>query len=102
VGRVAWRNWRSPVELTLVHLDEVRVEREPIALDKAVSNAKGEMMARLHWVLGPSDRILTPLQVDLIDKGKETAGIRLTVETLEEIAMPREGTPAPPPPTPSP
>ncbi len=95
VGRVAWRNWRSPVELSLVHADEVRVEREHIALEQALARTKGELMARLRWVMGPSDRIITPLRADIIAKGQETAGIRLTVETLEEIAMPREGSLSP-------
>lgn len=95
IGRVAWRNWRSPVELSLVHVDEMRVQREPIALEQALGSAKDGLMARLRWVMGPSDRIITPLRADIIERGTESAGVRLTVETLEEIAMPREGSPSP-------
>jgi len=91
-----WRNWKSPVELVIYHIDEVEIRQERIPVEEVIDSARKQMEGQLRWVLGPKDRLLTPLTVDVIDRRPESVGLRLRVETLEEIAAPSRG-PAPPP-----
>lgn len=91
--RGLWRNWKSPVELTLVKVSEIQVRREPVTLQQAVQSARAQMQAQLRWILGPSDRVLRPLQVRVAEQHKDRVGLVLTVETLEEISEPRPGQP---------
>lgn len=96
-GLALGRIWRAPVELVTVTAAEQRVEREPVPLQQVVDAARTQMEARLRWLLGPADQVLTAPRAEVVERGKEYAGIRLFAETLEDIALPREGTPPPPP-----
>ncbi len=97
-----WRNWRSPVELTQVKIEEVQIKREPVTVEQAVTAAREQMEARLRWLLGPSDRLLTPLRIDVVERSGDRAGLSLRVETLEEISEPKLGQPIQPEPPPPP
>jgi len=97
-----WRSWKSPVELVKVTTREVSVQKEPVSVEAAVAAAKADFEARLRWMLGPSDKVITPLQATVLDQTAEFAGVRLRVETLEDIALPREGQPLQPPAPPAP
>lgn len=92
-GLPAWRNWKAPVELVILGAREVRVEQKPIPAAQALQQAKSNMDDRLRWMLGPSDKLLTPMSAEIIEQTSEFIGIRTTVETLEEIAQPRAGEP---------
>lgn len=96
-----WRNWKSPVELVMREHAETAPKREPIPLEEALAAAKAAMAAHLAWVLGPADKVVQPMQAQVVEQTKEFAGILVTVETLEEIAVPLEGAgpvqPTPPP-----
>jgi similar to stage IV sporulation protein len=96
-GLPAWRNWKLPVELVIVRAREVEVHQEPIPETEAVKQATAHMESQLRWLLGPSDKILTPIRAEVLDRGRDFLGVRTTVETLEEIATPRAGTPLPAP-----
>lgn len=97
-GLPGWRNWKPPVELVMLRANEVEIRREPIPEAQALQQAKADLESQLRWILGPSDKILTPLTAEVIDRGNDYLGILVTVETLEEIAQPREGAPIPVPP----
>jgi len=86
-----WRNWKSPVELVIYDIDEVEIHHERIPLKDVVDAAKEQMEGQLRWVLGPQDRLLRPLTVQIVDRRPDSVGLRLTVETLEEIAAPIRG-----------
>lgn len=88
-----WRNWRSPVEIVLVHLEEVEIRREPVAPDQIIGQVRAELESRLRWMLGPSDRLLTPIRVEVADRAADHVGLRVRVETLEEITAPTSGVP---------
>lgn len=88
-----WRNWRPPVEVVIVNLEEVKLRREQVPLSRLLEQATEQMTARLRWLLGPSDRLLAPVQAEVVERGADFVGIRVTAETLEEIAAPREGAP---------
>lgn len=88
---LVWRKWKSPVELVSLTSEEVTVRRERIPLHERVAEARQQMAAQLRWVLGPSDQLLSPLKVEVVEQAKDYAGLRITVETLEDIAAPREG-----------
>jgi hypothetical protein len=93
-----WRNWKSPVELVIYHVNEVEIRRERIPVQEVIDAARQQMEGQLRWVLGPKDRVLKPLTVEVIDRRPDSVGLRLTVETLEEIAAPSRGAlPTPPP-----
>ncbi|HYG58808.1 MAG TPA: sporulation protein YqfD [Symbiobacteriaceae bacterium] len=94
-GLPGWRNWKLPVELVMVTYNEVEVRREPITRDEAVKQATGKLTDQLRWTLGPGDEVLRPVSAEVIDQGSDFLGIRVTAETLEEIAQPREGQPLP-------
>lgn len=94
----SWRNWKPPVELVILHTEEVVVRTDRIPVATALSQATDKLSAQLRWLLGPSDKILTPPRAEVVEQGKDFVGVRVTVETLEEIAAPREGTPPPPQP----
>lgn len=89
----SWRNWRSPVELVKVSAEEVTARKERIPQPRALEQARERMAAQLRWLLGPSDRVLTPLSAKVETEGRDFLGIRVSVETLEEIAWPRAGQP---------
>jgi similar to stage IV sporulation protein len=92
-----WRNWRSPVELVIRSVAEVEEQKRPVAEAALLAQARDQWEAQLRWLLGPSDRLLTPLKADVVERGSDFIGVRLTVETLEEIAQPRSGQPVPAP-----
>lgn len=96
-----WRIWRPPVELVIVQSEEVEIRREPISEAHILEKSRADLAARLRWMLGAGDRLLTPLRVTVTERGADYVGIRLYAEALEQIATPREGvpTPAPDPPT---
>jgi similar to stage IV sporulation protein len=98
----SWRNWRSPVELVMVSAEEVNARKERIPQARALEQARERMAAQLRWLLGPSDQVLTPLSAKVETQGPDFLGIRVTVETLEEIAWPRAGQPLPLPVPPQP
>lgn len=95
-----WRNWTPPVELVIRTTYEVNRRLEPLDLNDVVKKVESEFRARLNWLLGPTDQLVTPLKVEVVEQGKDWAGVKVTVETLEEIGLPQEGAPpaAPPPP----
>jgi similar to stage IV sporulation protein len=93
----SWRNWKFPVELVILNAEEVVSRKEPVPEATALGQARERMNAWLRWVLGPSDQVLTPLQAKVEARGADYLGIRVTVETLEEIAWPRAGAPLPAP-----
>lgn len=95
-----WRNWRLPVELIIRNAEEVEMRQERIPVAQALEQAREQMQAQLRWILGPSDKVLSPLQAEVLDEGRTHVGIRVSVETLEEIGRPREGTSIPMPQTP--
>jgi similar to stage IV sporulation protein len=97
----AWRNWTPPVELVIRTAHEVTRQREPLPLPEILKEAEEGFRARLSWMLGPTDQLLSPLKAEVVEQGKDWAGVRVVAETLEEIGYPQEGTPpaAPPPPT---
>jgi similar to stage IV sporulation protein len=94
----AWRNWSPPVELVIRTTYEVNRRSEPIALADVLKGVEAEFRARLTWLLGPTDQLARPLKVEVVEKGTDWAGIRVTAETLEEIGLPQEGTPPAAPP----
>ncbi|HLN62180.1 MAG TPA: sporulation protein YqfD [Symbiobacteriaceae bacterium] len=98
-----WRNWKAPVELVIRNMEEVELRREPVSEETAMKQAREQMEAQLRWLLGPADELLTPLQAQVVERSKEFIGVRVTVETLEDIARPRLGSPLPvPAPQPTP
>lgn len=98
-----WRNWTPPVELVIRTTYEVNRRLEPLDLTDVVKEVEAEFRARLNWLLGPTDQLASPLKVEVVEKGKDWAGVKVTVETLEEIGLPKEGAPpASPPPEPRP
>ncbi len=94
-GLDLWRIWKAPVELVKVDADEVHVRRDRISVSDAQERAREQMEARLRWILGPSDKVVRPLEVSVVEQERDFIGIRVTVETLEEIATPVEGAPIP-------
>jgi similar to stage IV sporulation protein len=92
-GLPAWRNWKLPVELVKVQVEEVERRQEPIAAAVALKQATEQMESQLRWLLGPSDKIITPIKAEVLDQGRNYIGVRTTVETLEEIATPKAGQP---------
>ncbi|HLO04281.1 MAG TPA: sporulation protein YqfD [Symbiobacteriaceae bacterium] len=93
-----WRNWTPPVELVIRTTYEVNRRLEPLDLSDVVKEVESEFRARLNWLLGPTDQLATPLKVEVVEKGKDWAGVKVTVETLEEIGLPQEGAPPTTPP----
>jgi similar to stage IV sporulation protein len=89
----SWRIWHPPVELVILTAEEVVVRQERISVSRALELAREQMASRLRWMLGPSDKLLSPITAELVEQGPDFAGIRVAVETLEEIASPQEGTP---------
>lgn len=89
----SWRNWRSPVELVILTAEEIAVRRERTPESKALDQARELMARQLRWVLGPTDRLLTPMTATVVERGSDTIGVRVRVETLEDISEPREGSP---------
>lgn len=83
-----WRNQPGPVELVMVTAEEIELKRDRISVEQALAQARGQMADQLTWLLGPSDKILSPLTAELVEQGADYAGIYVTVETLEEIARP--------------
>jgi similar to stage IV sporulation protein len=96
----SWRNWQSPVELVKLTAEEVQVRREPITPAEALAQAKEQMAARLRWVMGPADKMLSPIRAEVAARGRDSLIVRVTAETLEEIAVPHEGSPPVEQPTP--
>lgn len=92
-----WRNWGLPVELQKISVLEVEAHQERIPLETALSQAVGLMAARLRWSLGASDQLLGDIKAEIVEQGKDFAGIRVSAETLEEIAAPLPGLPPAPP-----
>ncbi|MFZ5826064.1 MAG: sporulation protein YqfD [Bacillota bacterium] len=86
-----WRNWKSPVELVIREIDEVTVRREAVPLAELEQRAREAMERRLAWLLGPADKIVRPIQTEVTEQSRGFAGILVTVETLEEISSPLEG-----------
>lgn len=99
-----WRNWTPPVELVIRTTYEVDRRWEPLDLKDVVKEVEEGFRARLNWLLGATDKLATPLKVEVVEKGTDWAGVKVTVETLEEIGQPREGAPPiqPPPAEPRP
>ncbi len=95
---VQWRNWKSPVELVIDHIDEVKLLKEDIPIQEVVEMARQQMEAQLRWMMGPKDRVLKPLKVEVIDRRQDLVGLRITVETLEDIAAPSRALPPAVPP----
>ena len=94
-GLPEWRNWKAPVELVLVNLSEVEVRRQPIPREKAMEQASAKLKQQFLWSLGPGDKVLKPVTAEVLEQGSDYLGVRVTAETLEEIALPREGQPIP-------
>lgn len=97
-----WRIWKPPVELVIVQSEEVQIRREPVSEAHILGKNRADLAARLRWILGAGDRLLTPLRVTVTERGTDYVGVRLYAEALEQIATPREGVPTPapdPPPT---
>ncbi|HWI61785.1 MAG TPA: sporulation protein YqfD [Symbiobacteriaceae bacterium] len=92
-GLPRWRNWKAPVELVLVNVREVEARREPVAAEAALEKARTQMEGQLRWMLGPSDKVLKPMQAVILERSREFVGVRTSVETLEEIAQPKAGQP---------
>ncbi|MDF2626632.1 MAG: hypothetical protein K0R39_463 [Symbiobacteriaceae bacterium] len=92
-GLPAWRNWKAPVELVILDAREVRTEQEQIPAAQALQQARSRMEDQIRWMLGPSDKVLTPMSAEVVEQTKEFIGVRTTVETLEEIAQPKVGQP---------
>ncbi len=86
-----WRSWKSPVELVIRDRVEVTAIREVIPTAELLEQARAALQARLAWLLSPTDRLLQPIKTEIVDSGKEHVGILVTVETLEEISSPLEG-----------
>jgi|GEM_PF-498565 len=93
----SWRNWLPPVELVMVNASEVEVRQERISAETAVEQAKAQFSDQLRWILGPSDELLSPILTKVVEQHADRIGVQLTVETLEEIASPRQGVPVPDP-----
>lgn len=87
----SWRNWKSPVELMIVDYHEVSKRTESVPLAELEQMARTAMQRRLTWLLGPGDTIVRPILAEVTEHGNGFAGIRVTVETLEEISAPLEG-----------
>lgn len=96
-GIPGWRNWRAPVELVMITAEEVDVRQAPIETSEAIRQARALLETQLRWRLGPSDKVLTPIKAEVTARGKDFIGVRVSVETLEEIAAPRTGQPLPVP-----
>lgn len=94
-----WRNWEVPVELVSLIAVEVDVERAPLTVEQAVSEAKHAFVRQLQFQLGPTDRIAS-VHAEVVQAGQEYAEIRVTVETLEEIGVAQEMSGLPPDPQP--
>jgi similar to stage IV sporulation protein len=97
----SWRNWQAPVELVIRQAEEVEVRQERLPESKALEQARAQLASQLRWVLGPSDKLLSPIRAEVVQRGREHVGVWVVAETLEEIAAPRPGTPIPMPPQPS-
>lgn len=87
-GLGSWRNWDSPVEIVILDAEELRIRKERIPVSQAVERAKGKVDSWLKWSLGPSDKLLSPVEVEVVEQGQDYIGLRMTVQTLEDIAMP--------------
>ncbi|HWI51589.1 MAG TPA: sporulation protein YqfD [Symbiobacteriaceae bacterium] len=92
-GLPSWRNWKVPVELVLVNARETAAKRQAIPAAEAIQKVKTQMEDQLRWVLGPADKVLRPMEAEIVEQTSEFIGIRMTVETLEEIAQPNAGQP---------
>lgn len=86
-----WRNWKPPVELVIREVAEVTTRAEPVPVNVLTERARAAMERRLAWMLGPNDRIATPLQARVVQQEGGYAGILVTVETIEEVSAPLEG-----------
>lgn len=86
-----WRIWTPPVELVIREIEEVSTRVEPVPIEVLTQRARTAMERRLAWMLGPSDKVASPLQVQVIQQSNGYAGLLVTVETLEEISAPVEG-----------
>jgi similar to stage IV sporulation protein len=89
----SWRYFKSPVELVILNLEEVVVKSERIPLTQVLLTAQEQMRTQLRWILGPSDEVVVPIKAVVDHESKEYVGVRVTVETLEEIALPKTGAP---------
>jgi len=87
-----WRSWKLPVELVIQNLEEVSVRHEPVPLEELKEQARRAMERRLAWLLGPTDKVVAPITVEVVEQTRERVGLMVRVETLEEIAAPLEGT----------
>ncbi|MBY6276334.1 sporulation protein YqfD [Symbiobacterium thermophilum] len=86
-----WRNWSPPVEIVIREALEVSTRAEPVPVEVLTERARAAMERRLAWILGPNDRLLTPLRAEVVQQDGGYVGILVTVETLEEVSAPLEG-----------
>jgi len=86
-----WRSWKSPVELVIHDRVEVTARREVVPTAELLERARASLQARLAWLLGPSDKLLHAIKTEVADVGQAHIGILVSVEALEEIATPLEG-----------
>jgi len=86
-----WRNWNPPVELVIREVAEVSTRTVTVPVEELTERARTAMERRLAWLLGPGDRIVTPLRAEVVQQEGGYVGILVTVETLEEVSAPLEG-----------
>ncbi len=96
-----WRNWVPPVEVRTDSFTEVIIRQIPQDLAAAGEEAMQRLLERVRWQLTPGIDKITAQRIEELVRTPAYVGLRLTVETREQIGRPRpvaEGIPAAPAP----
>jgi similar to stage IV sporulation protein len=86
--RFSWRNRTGTVELKTITFNEVLSRPTTLSLEQATLQAKEEALKKVFERIPPgAEQVRTWASV--VQEGPDAAGIKVTVETVEDIGVPK-------------